>query len=213
MSIDSLELPQGAPPELKTAIDDAIRDTFGRHGTAAFASSREATVLHETGHAIVGAHEGFKIREVTICEQALLNGGGSIWTGRCEEAAQKWTTGPDTTADEDLRRARFIVAGLAGEAVMGRDKPGSSLDELALSQFVGVNAAAKLADPTLTDAKYDAYVQQLWHEKVWDETVAILRKNREAFIQLANCLHQQKRVDGVKLRKILRKIEIRGSTT
>lgn len=205
-------LPQDAPPELAAAIADAISDIFDRHGAAAFAAPREAAVAHEVGHAIVGTHEGFQIRELRVYQQKMPNGGRSIWTGRCEEAAGTWTTGPDTTADEDLRRARFIVGGLAGEAVMRMDKPGSSIDELALSQFVGVNVAAKLADPRLTDEEYNAYVQRLWHEKVWDEVIAILRENRKAFAQLVNRLDQQQRVEGVKLRKILSKISRRGTT-
>ena len=54
--------------------------------------------------------------------------------------------------------ARVIIAGLAGEAMTSNDKPGSSLDELALSQFIVLNAAVKRNDD---DAK------RLWHEEVW----------------------------------------------
>ena len=62
---------------------------------------------------------------------------GRCWGGLCSEAGGVWTSGPDSHAEDDLRRARFIIAGLAGEALTGLDKPGSSLDELALSQLIG----------------------------------------------------------------------------
>jgi hypothetical protein len=206
MAIEPLStLPKGSPPQLITAVENAIYDVFDHHGADAFEASREATIFHEVGHAIVGSHEGFKIRQITISSQAMPIF-GEVWGGRCEEAAATWTSGPDTSADDDLRRARFIVAGLAGEAVMQKDKPGSSLDELAWSQMVGVNAAAKLADPTLSDAEYNAYVQRLWHEQVWGVTINILYKNREPFLQLANHLLQHKMINGNKLRKLLRQI-------
>ena len=47
-------LPKGTPPELITAIQDAIRGIFERHGLPAFAAPKEAAVLHEVGHAVVG---------------------------------------------------------------------------------------------------------------------------------------------------------------
>jgi hypothetical protein len=198
-------LPKDSPPHLIAAVEDATRDTLARHGVSAFAAPREAAIFHEVGHAIVGAHEGFKIRNISIYSRAVPN--GLLWSGRCVEEAATWTTGPDTSADDDLRRARFIIAGLAGEAITGKDKPGSSLDELGLSQLVGLNAAAKLDDPTLSDAEAHVYAQRLWHEQVWGVAVAILRNNREPFMQLAKLLHERERVKGGKLHKILDQVK------
>ena len=132
----SLMLPQGTPPEL-IAGDRRRRpqDALDRHGLAAFTMPRDAALAHEAGHAIVGAHEGFAVRSVTIFSRSVS--GLEAWGGFCTEAGGAWTTGPDTSADDDLRRARFIIAGLAGEAITGTDKPGSSIDELALSQLIG----------------------------------------------------------------------------
>jgi len=199
-------LPKGTPPELITVIEDATRRACDRHGVAAFTAPREAAVMHEIGHAIVGAHEGFRIRQITIYSQSAP-GFGQVWGGRCMEADGTWTTGPDSSVDEDLRRARFIIAGLAGEAMAGVDKPGSSIDELALSQLVGINAAVKLADPGLSDAEHSAYTQRLWHEQVWGVAVAILRNNYKPFMKLAEHLHQNERVHGGKLHKILAQVK------
>ena len=87
---------------------------------------RNAALAHEAGHAIVAAHEGMAIRRVTVFSRCVS--GVELWGGLCLEAGG-WTTNNDTSADDDLRRARFIIAGLAGEAITGTDKPGSSLDE------------------------------------------------------------------------------------
>jgi hypothetical protein len=201
-------LPQGTPPELVAAIRDAAFHALHEHGAAAFAAPREAAIMHETGHAIVGAAQGFEIREISIFLRSTP--GGEVWSGRCIEIGGPWTTGPDSSADDDLRRARFIIAGLAGEAITGVDKPGSSLDELALSQLIGINAGVKLGDPTLNDEAHSAYVQQLWHEQVWGVAISILRANREPFMQLAGYLHRDERVKGRKLEKVLAQVERRA---
>ena len=198
-------LPQGTPPELITAIEDAARRALHEHGAAAFAAPREAAIMHEVGHAIVGTHEGFAIRKITISRRS--SSFGPVWGGHCMETGGAWTTGPDSSAAEDLRRAQFIIAGLAGEAITGHDKPGSSLDELALSQVIGQNAAVKLGNPTLNDEAHSAYVQQLWHEQVWGVAISILRANREPFMQLAEGLNQYERLHGDKLRKVLAQVK------
>jgi hypothetical protein len=199
-------LPQGTPPELIAVIEDAAWRAFHEHGAVAFAAPREAAAAHEAGHSVVAAHEGFTIRQVTIFPRSAP-GFGQVWGGRCMMAGGTWSTGPDSSADDDLRRARFIIAGLAGEAVVGLDKPGSSLDELALSQFIGINAGVKLGDPTLSDEAHSAYVQRLWHEQVWGETISILSANREPFVQVAEHLIQHERIEGGKLRKVLAQVK------
>jgi hypothetical protein len=198
-------LPRGTPPELVAAIEGAARRAFQEHGSAAFAASREAAIFHEVGHTIVGTHEGVIWKSVRIFsrEAPLV---GTVWGGWCA-ADERWTTDTDTSADDDLRRARIIIAGLAGEALTGMDKPGSSLDELALSQLIGINAGVKLGDPTLADAAHSAFVQKLWHEQVWRVTISILRANHGPFFQLAEHLNQYERIKGGKLRKLLAKVQ------
>jgi hypothetical protein len=179
-------LPQGTPPELAVVIGDAASRALHEYGADAFVAPLEAAVAHEAGHGIVGAAQGFRIREIVIFSR------GQAWGGRCMETGGNWSTSPDSSADDDLRRARFIIAGLAGEAITGHDKPGSSLDELALSQLIGDNAGVKLGDPTLSDEAHSVYVQQLWHEQVWGVAINILRANRRSFRQLAEYLYQDK---------------------
>jgi hypothetical protein len=198
-------LPQGTPPELITAIEDAVRGVLDRHGLSAFMMPRDAALAHEAGHTIVAAHEGLTVRRVSIFSR--LVSGVELWGGRCMDAGGTWTTGPVTSADDDLRRARMIIAGLAGEAITGQDRPGSSLDELALSQLVGRNAAAKLDDnPDRSDQEYDAYAQRLWNEQVWNVTLAILDANREPFLQIVQHLHRKERVQGARLSQILAQV-------
>jgi hypothetical protein len=136
-------LPKGIPPALVAAIEVATHRAFTSHGLSAFEMSRDAAVAHEAGHTIVATAEGMVMQSVRIFLRSTP--AGTAWGGWCEEASGKeWTTGPDSSVASDLSRARIIVAGLAGEAITGLDKPGSSLDELALSQLIGLNAAVKL---------------------------------------------------------------------
>jgi hypothetical protein len=205
--LDAFFLPQGTPPAIIAHLEEVVRDTFDRHGPGAFEASRHAALVHEVGHAIVGTHEGISIRQIAIFS-ALGEGPNANmrWGGRCTEVGATWTTGPDTTAEQDLGRARFIIAGLAAEALTGLDKPGSSLNELITSQVVGYNAAVKLADPRLSDAAHWEYAERLWHEQVWGVAITILRANREPAEQLAAHLHQHGRVNGTKLRKVLAQV-------
>jgi hypothetical protein len=122
-------LPHGIPLQVMAGIENAAFDVLRRHGSDAFHAPLDAALAHETGHAVVATHEGFTIRQVTVGSRSVP-GLGLVWGGRCAEAGGAWTTGPDSSVDEDLRRARVIIGGLAGETVTGLDRPGSSLDEL-----------------------------------------------------------------------------------
>src|SRR5262249_44366518 len=97
------------------------------------------------------------------------NFGTAVWGGRCSEAAATCRMGPDTTADDDLHRARFFISGLVAEWIVQMDTPGSSIDDLVKSQAFGGSAAKKLADRVvlsgLSDGpELDAYLHQFWHE-------------------------------------------------
>ena len=193
-------LPQGTPPELLAAIETAVRNVVGQHGPNAFAMPQEAAIAPEVGHAIVATHEGLGIKSISIFSR------GRLWGGWCVCDGPAWTTGPDTSAANDFSAARLIIAGLAGEAICGLDRAGSSLDELALSQLVGLNAATKLADPNLSGEDYNTYAQRLWHEQVWGVVITILRNHREPFQRLAGLLQERKEVKGGTLRRVLRRV-------
>lgn len=200
-------LPKGTPLQLSAAIAHGTRNALNRHGVSAFIATRNAAAAHEAGHAIVGAHQGFTIREITIYSRSTPL--GLMWGGRCKDADGPWTTGPDSSVDDDLRYARFIIAGLAGEAMTRLDKPGSSIDELGLSQLIGLNIANKIADPALSHEEYHAFAERFWHQNVWHEALVILQANQKPFLQLAGHLHQAQRINGAKLRKILTQVKKR----
>ena len=199
-------LPQGAPPELVAEIADATRDIFVRHGSSAFVAPREAAIVHEVGHTVVATHEGLVIDSVRIFSRSAPPF-GKTWGGWCSEANSKeWTTGPNTSAESDLSRARIIIAGLAAEAMTGMDQPGSSIEELALSHLIGSNAATKLADPKMSAAQYATFAEALWNDQVWRRTLAILGENQDAFNRLAELLHNRENVRGGKLRAVLAQV-------
>src|SRR5262249_6981809 len=133
-----LSILKGWPPEIITAVRDAAHKTFISHGWSAFEMSRAAAIAHEVGHTIVATAEGRIIQSVRIFSRSTPF--GTAWGGWCDDADDKdWTTGPDSSVESDLSRARIVLAGLAGEVITGKDKPGSSLDELMVSQVVARN--------------------------------------------------------------------------
>ena len=194
-----------APTELARAINGAIRKVLDQHGPVAFAMPRDAAIVHEVAHAIVGAHEGLKIRCVRITAYAVFGVLEVVWSGSCDEAGP-WSCGPHSTVDADLSRARMTIAGLAGETVTGLDKPGSSLDELVLSQTIVSGVAVKLGHPD------EEAAQRLWHARVWNEALLILRENNLPFCELAGALDARELVKGKKLREILRRVKRRGTS-
>lgn len=197
-----------APPELKAIVESAVRGALAQHGPSAFAQPQEAAIAHEVGHAVVGAYEGLFIENVSVFSRRVPSQ-VDTWGGWVSCDGPAWRTGPDTSAANDLSAARMIIAGLAGEAICRLDKPGSSLDELALSQLVGLNAATKLADPQLSADAYDTFAKRLWHEQVWDTTLNILHNNREPFQRLAELLQERQEIKGKKLRDVLAQIRRR----
>jgi hypothetical protein len=71
-----------SPPMLTAAIDNATRAVLEQHdGIEAFIGTREAAVAHEVGHAIVGTHEGLKIRRISIYSYGNNWGGVAARTG------------------------------------------------------------------------------------------------------------------------------------
>jgi hypothetical protein len=203
-SNQALNLPQGMPPQTSVCIENAVRDVLTKHGSSAFHMSREAALAHEAGHVIVGAHEGVFFRSVTISSR-VVPVFGTAWGGWCASDAG-WTTGPDTTAESDLSRARIVIAGFVAEALTGWDKPGSSIEERAVTSVLVNNAANKLGKH-LSPAEFEPYALRLGDEQVWNVTVAILRHNHEPFLHLIEQLHQHGKVKGRALRDIITKVK------
>jgi hypothetical protein len=200
-------LPKGAPPDLIAEIEYVSRDIFARHGLSAFEMSREAALAHEAGHVIVAAHEGLSVQSVRIFSRSMPLV-GTVWGGWWTDESKEWTAGPDTSAESDLSRARIVIGGLAGEVACGLDKPGSSIDEEALSRRLGIYAASKLGNRTLGPDENinNAYARQLWHEKVWCVALNIICDNREPFVQLTKHLQEHEEMNGSKLRAVLARV-------
>jgi hypothetical protein len=198
--------PQGAtPPEFLAMLDAATHKTYGQHGVSAFTAPREAALVHEAGHAVVATHEGLAVRSVSVFRRGVPP--LEAWGGWCAvDGTSAWRSGPDTTVENDLSAARIVISGLVGELACRLDKAGSSLDEIILSQTLAVNAAIKLGMAT------DAQGEQLWNERVWRETFAILRENWDAFNELVAHLDQAGKLKGGKLRRVLGKVRRRAAS-
>jgi hypothetical protein len=205
--IDQLHLPLGIPPEYVDIIMENMRAVYVQHGPSAFAMTREAALYHEGAHALIGWHEGLRICSVSITSRVVPELGTS-WGGWCMHNDPPWPIGQDTPVKNDLRLARMKIAGIVGEAVAGLDKPGSAIDELVISQYVGQIAARKVVDVNrISQEEFDAFAQEYWHEKVWGVGIQILANNEKAFREIIQELHLHEKVKGRRLRDILNKVK------
>jgi hypothetical protein len=59
----------------------------------------------------------------------------------------------------------------------------------------------------LSDDEYKAYVEQLWHERVWNVVLRILCGNRGPFTKMIDHLHSHEKIAGGKLRRVLAQVE------
>jgi hypothetical protein len=219
-----LNLPQLPQPDVSARLLDGIEDTargiLAKHGIAAFEMTKKAAAFHEAGHAIVGTHEGMRIKSVSIESRSMPGVAGMQWTGFCLNA-DGWTSGPHTTAQADLSRARYVLAGYVAEAATNTDMPGSSIEERGLATMLVNNATVKMlgetpfatlaeaiaAQPPGVSEERQAYLTKLGDEQVWDRVAAALRTNWDLFHELAQELYRRHKVKGGRLQKILGKVK------
>jgi hypothetical protein len=165
-------------------------------GPAAFVTSRESLIIHETGHCIVAAHDGFSVVKVAV----FMTEFG--WEGVASLPEHERRHLDETTSsDEFLRRARHLVAGVVAE-----DNPGASVGEMVLAQVYTNNAALtqlKTNNATINRFNVDNLYDRLWHEEVWGKAEKILFHNRDVFGQIADRLQRVGSIKGSKLQKLL----------
>ena len=190
--------------EVERTLAINAMEIFQKEGASAFEMPREAAAIHEAGHCIIGKLNGFKIKKVSIFEKTLpaaeaaFRGYDKVWYGRTEESPQRrWEVGPSANASDDLKRAQFVIAGLAVEAMSQWKREGSSLDELALSQLIAAEAARKLG----VDAK------QLWNSEVWKLTILTCRHNLEVIDKIADRLLKVGSITGSVLGEMLNEVK------
>jgi hypothetical protein len=124
------------PPEANAYVHDCItqaaQEILASEGMQAFEMPKSAALAHEVGHCIVGTHEGLCIVEVRVFERSA-----GVWCGVVNESSS-WHIDIDTPIETALARARYLVAGIAGEAVLDpvHRRSGSSVDEVILVQML-----------------------------------------------------------------------------
>jgi hypothetical protein len=137
-----------------------------------------------------------------------------MWAGRTFEP-EGWRCTSDTTAAQDLQRARIVIAGMAAEMLCKWHRPASSLDELALSQYLAGIAQKKIE----TGDRYVEVVRQgpwrfadeaahkLWNEQVWHVALKTIKANRYAFKALTELLYERGKLKGAPLQAILQRVQ------
>ena len=177
-----------------------------QHGLAAFTMPRDAALAHEAGHAIVGAHEGFAVRRVTVFSRSVS--GVEAWGGFCAEAGGRGPPGR-------TRAQTTICAAPASSSPGSPEKPSPEPTSPArrsmnwsCRSWSASNAAVKLDDdPSRSDDEYRAYAEQLWHEQVWTRGASpSCAPTASRSCRSCNCLHEKESVQGARLRQALAQV-------
>jgi hypothetical protein len=171
-------------------------------GPRAFDMPRSAALAHEAGHAIVFAHDGIEVECVAIWHGTHPMTGIPAWCGGTFERKRRWKLGPQSPLDDVLKRAGFMIAGEAGEAVLDPDgyRRGSSLDEVVGSQAL----VAAYAPPAAAEARGG---ETLWR-KVRARSAAIIYYNKAVARDLIERLDRTQTVRGRALKEILARVQL-----
>jgi hypothetical protein len=189
------------PPEsnvaLQQCISEAAKRILANEGLDAFAMPKSAALAHETGHAIVGAHEGLTILKVKVFER-----GTGIWCGAVDETSS-WSINDATPTETALARARYLIGGIAGEAVLDPDnfRKGSSLDEIVLSQVL----IAGIWQERHEEFPGVEYPNEIW-QQCWRQTCCIVKLNEDVGRDLIRKLERSGRLYGKPLAASLRRV-------
>ena len=190
-------LPAEAQAGVTECITNKALELLAAEGMQAFDMSRSAALAHETGHAIVGTHEGLTILEVKVFERFA-----DTWCGVVNESSS-WQVDADTPTAAALARARYLIGGIAGEAVLDPDnmRSGSSLDEIVLAQMLlgGIWQKRREEFPGID------HPSDLW-TVVWQHTACIVKHNEKVGHDLIRKLERTGRLYGKPLQACLRRV-------
>ena len=120
----------------------AWKEAMQRQGNCAFDYSKESTAIHEAGHLVIGALDGFSFASSRIwCEDNIWLG----FTASNDEDVHAGTvkTGGLATVESNLMAARYVMAGYMAERVFegAEGREGSSLDERVTATWLVAFAA------------------------------------------------------------------------
>lgn len=135
------QVPFEAQAEYAQAYTDAWAEAFKRQGPAAFEHSKLSAAIHEAGHLVLGALDGFSFAWSRIWRQ------GRHWVGFTEAHGEGMPVGPGAPPDGNLKEARHVMAGYMAEHVFEGDdaRDGSSLDERVAAFFLVTFAGVGLS--------------------------------------------------------------------
>jgi hypothetical protein len=192
------------PPEVDTDviedIEREVRRLLASEGLRAFEMLRSAAIAHEAGHAIVGRHEGLAIVQVEVFKCSGPQ--GEVWGGATNENAP-WRIDATTPTAGVLARVRYMVAGIAGEAILDPEgyRRGSSLDEIVLSQLICVRV---LQERSSEFVGVD-HPHEIW-SGCWRQTCVILKRNEDIARDLMRKLARTGCLRGKPLAASLRRV-------
>jgi hypothetical protein len=174
-------------------LQKVFEQILQEHGPDAFKMPKSAAAVHESGHIIVGHSLGYRIKNAR-----LIDHGSDIWGG-ITHLEQEPVGSKISGREPALRHARMIYAGAVAEAFLPPEvqHAASSTDEVMMSQMLTDTFIADNEDP-----------ETCWKREVHHDVVSRLKRNHEAFRQIASTLFKKSRIGGPRLQKMLAPVQI-----
>jgi hypothetical protein len=128
-------------PLIRRMMGTLVEKVHALGGMDAFDCPKTSAAVHEAGHCVSHACEGFIPTRAAIWSIRRL--GRTQWIGMTY-GTPPWRIDDRTSAEADMREARCLMAGVVAEALFEPDfRAGSSLDEVVLAFSVVQSAAVK----------------------------------------------------------------------
>lgn len=197
---------RSADPETNQILNNVLmakcEQLMNDHGPDAFMSPRADAIFHETGHAIIAAHDKFPIERVYVQMCKVMPIYGEIWEGKTvARGSRPWQTNLTTPPDVVLKRISFTIAGLAAEqtALGGKARAGSSLDEVIAGQCM-------CQQLTFRDEYKHIDPVHLWNA-IWFRTMAVILHNKAMAQTLTAKLDFTETIRGKALQQVLATVQ------
>ncbi|HEY7413904.1 MAG TPA: hypothetical protein VH593_01830 [Ktedonobacteraceae bacterium] len=177
------------------------RRLLATEGKQAIEQPKSAACAHETGHAIIHAALGQKVKrvEITYKPEFKFMVGHNSWGGFTSIHGGKWVIQPDSPLEDVFGRICIIIAGVAAELILdpAGSRKGSSLDEVVVGQY--------LAGQLHNRENYHSHESQTWNA-CWSWTCAVIKYNEDVARKLIAKLDLIGSVQGKPLADIMSRV-------
>jgi hypothetical protein len=177
-------------PLIRRMMSALVEHVHAFGGLDAFECPKPSAAIHEAGHCVIYACEGFTPTRAAIWPISRL--GRTQWVGKTY-GTPPWHVDDRTTAEADLRHARCLMAGVISESLFDPEyRLGSSLDEWAIASGILQSVAVKTGRTP----------EQLWGATL-GEIASRLRLHDQQVFAISAELMRKHAIQGHRLKSLL----------